>query len=133
MNTEFKINGLQIETARLILRPFRQTDLEVFFEYASVEGVDEMAGWVHHKNKEISQKILDLFILEDKTFAICLKSNHKVIGSLGIEKYGFKPYRKIESETTFGTKEQTILNLILNPNKNFKLVYSHPETLVIEK
>ncbi len=92
-----------------------------------------MAGWVHHKNKEISQKILDLFILEDKTFAICLKSNHKVIGSLGIEKYGFKPYRKIESETTFGTKEQTILNLILNPNKNFKLVYSHPETLVIEK
>lgn len=82
MNTEFKINGLQIETARLILRPFRQTDLEDFFEYASVEGVDEMAGWVHHKNKEISQKILDLFIFEDKTFAICLKSNHKVIGSL---------------------------------------------------
>lgn len=85
MNAEFKINGLQIETARLILRPFRQTDLEDFFEYASVEGVDEMAGWVHHKNKEISQKILDLFILEDKTFAICLKSNHKAIGSLGIE------------------------------------------------
>lgn len=71
-----------------------------------------MAGWVHHKNKEISQKILDLFILEDKTFAICLKSNHKAIGSLGIEKCGFKPYRKIESETTFGTKEQTILNLL---------------------
>lgn len=44
MNADFRINGKVIETERLILRPFRQTDLEDFYEYASVEGVGEMAG-----------------------------------------------------------------------------------------
>lgn len=47
MNAEFKINGLQIETERLMLRPFRRSDLYDFNEYASVEGVGEMAGWKH--------------------------------------------------------------------------------------
>ena len=90
MNAEFKINGIQIETDRLLLRSFKPSDLDDFYEYDSVEGVGEMAGWKHHENKEISQVILDNFIAEDKTFAICLKSNHKVIGSLGIEKYGLE-------------------------------------------
>ena len=88
MNTNFKINGIVIETERLILRPFEQSDLDDFYEYASVEGVGEMAGWKHHENKEKSQSILDLFITEDKTFAIVLKENNKVIGSLGVEELG---------------------------------------------
>ena len=90
MNAVFKLNGLQIETERLILRPFRQTDLDDFYEYASVEGVGEMAGWKHHQSKEESQQILNRFIENDKTFAIVLKSNNKVIGSLGIEEYGME-------------------------------------------
>lgn len=202
MNAEFKINGKIIETNRLVLRPFKQSDLEDFFEYASVEGVGEMAGWHHHENKQKSQEILNLFIDEDKVFAICLKSSGKVIGSLGVEKYGleekltefngylgreigyvlskdywgnglmpeavsavinylfneigldflicgyflfngqskrvqekcgFKPYRKVELETRMGTKEQTILNLLINPNKNITFNFSHPETLIYKK
>ena len=50
MNAEFRINGKEIETERLVLRAFRQSDLEDFFEYASVDGVGEMAGWQHHEN-----------------------------------------------------------------------------------
>lgn len=90
MNAEFKINGSVIETERLILRPFRKTDLDDFYEYASREGVGEMAGWRHHESKDKSQEILDRFIDEDKTFALCLKENGKVIGSLGVEKYGME-------------------------------------------
>lgn len=90
MNAFFKLNGLQIETERLILRPFRQTDLDDFYEYASVEGVGEMAGFKHHQNKEESKQILNRFIENDKTFAIVLKKDNKVIGSLGIEKYGME-------------------------------------------
>lgn len=202
MNANFKINGIVIETERLILRPFKQSDLDDFYEYASVEGVGEMAGWKHHENKEKSQSILDLFINEDKTFAIVLKENNKVIGSLGVEEYGmeqalseffdyqgreigyvlskdywgkglmpeavkaaidylfnvqkldfltcgyyefnnqskkvqekcgFKPYRKLVMETRLGTKEQGILNLLVNPNKNIKLIFSHPETLIFNQ
>ena len=199
MNADFKINGYVIETQRLILRPFKQSDLKDFYEYASVEGVGEMAGWQHHENIEKSQEILNHFIEEDKTFAIVLKENNKVIGSLGVEKYGmeealtefngyegreigyvlskehwgkglmpeavksvidylfnhlnldfltcgyydfnsqskrvqekcgFKPYRKLVMTTRMGTEEPGVLNLLINPNKNIKLNFSHPETLI---
>lgn len=87
MNAEFKLNGKKLETDRLILRPFNQNDLDDLFEYASVDGVGERAGWFHHKSKEESQSILDMFIKKDKDFAVCLKENNKVIGSIGVEKY----------------------------------------------
>lgn len=202
MNAVFSINGKIIETERLILRAFEMKDLDDFFEYASVAGVGEMAGWHHHENKEISLSILKMFIEQDKTFAICLKENNKVIGSLGIEKYGmedalteffnyqgkeigyvlskdywgkgimpeavkavidylfteqdldfltcgyydfneqskrvqqkcgFKPYRKLTMDTRMGTREPGVLNLLLNPNKSIKLIFSHPETLIYEE
>ena len=90
MNAEFKINNKIIETKRLILRAFTLKDLDDFYEYASVEGVGERAGWAHHKSKQKTQEILERFIAEDKTFAICLKKDGKVIGSLGVEKYGLE-------------------------------------------
>lgn len=199
MNADFKINGKIIETKRLIIRQFEQGDLDDFYEYASVDGVGQMAGWNPHENKEKSQEILNMFIEENKTFALFHRDDKKVIGSLGIEKYkreneltefnnyigrelgfvlskdywgkglmpeavnavinylfnelnydfltsgyfifnnqskrvqekcGFKPYRKLIIETRMGTKEDTILNLIINPNKNIKLNFSHPETLI---
>ena len=46
------------------------------------------------------------------------------------EKCGFKPYRKLVMDTRLGTKESGILNLLINPNKNISLVFSHPETLI---
>ena len=88
MNAEFKLNGKIIETERLVLRPFKWDDLDDFFAYASVEGVGEMAGWPHHENKDKSKEILTRFIEEDKTFALCLKENGRVVGSLGVEFYG---------------------------------------------
>lgn len=88
MNVNFKINGVIIETERLILRSFRHSDLKDFYEYASVNGVGEMAGWCHHKNIEETQSILDGFIDNDRTFALVSKGDNKVIGSLGVEKYG---------------------------------------------
>jgi ribosomal-protein-alanine N-acetyltransferase len=90
MNASFKISDLVIETERLVLRPFRQSDLLDFYEYASIPGVGEMAGWKHHETIEKTQEILDMFIKEDKTFAIVFKKNNKVIGSIGIEKYGLE-------------------------------------------
>ena len=90
MNAIFEIKGKVIETERLILRPFIASDLDDLYEYASVDGVGEMAGWRHHESKEKTAEILENFIFEDKTFAICLKENGKVIGSLGVEKYGLE-------------------------------------------
>ena len=90
MNANFTINGKQIETERLILRPFFESDLKDFNEYASVDGVGEMAGWSHHQSIEESKEILEKFIKVDEDFAICLKENGKVIGSFGVMEYGLE-------------------------------------------
>lgn len=85
MNANIDISNIVLKTKRLVLRPWRQEDLDDFFEYASVDGVGQMAGWTPHQNKEESQQILDSFIDHKKTFA--LEYDEKVIGSLGIEEY----------------------------------------------
>ena len=88
MNAEINISNVILETDRLILRAWEITDLDDFFEYASVEGVGEKAGWEHHKSKNKSLEILKMFMEEKKVFAIVLKENQKAIGSIGIEELG---------------------------------------------
>lgn len=89
------VTNIRIETERLVLRPWQPSDLEDLYAYASVEGVGEMAGWSFHKNKEESQTILNSFIEHKKTFALELKENGCVIGSLGIE--GFEEEAFLDS------------------------------------
>lgn len=79
------VTNICIETERLILRPWRESDLEDLYAYASVDGVGEMAGWSHHKSMDESKTILGLFIRGKKTFALELKETGRVIGSLGME------------------------------------------------
>lgn len=85
MNAAIDVTGIRIETQRLIIRPWQESDLDDLYEYASVPGVGEMAGWCHHKSREESRQILDMFIRNRKTLALELKENGKAIGSLGIE------------------------------------------------
>ncbi len=91
MNAPIDVTNIRIETERLILRPWRESDLHDLFEYASVEGVGEMAGWPHHTSLDISETILNLFIREKKTLALELKETGKVIGSLGLEELSPDP------------------------------------------
>ena len=88
MNVEIDVSNVILRTERLTLRPWATDDLADFYEYASVDGVGQMAGWNPHKNIEESREILQMFISEKKTFA--LELNGKVVGSLGIEKYNEK-------------------------------------------
>lgn len=85
MNAQIDITDVKLESERLILRPWRETDLNDFYEYARVDGVGQMAGWLPHGNKETSKSILLHFIENKNCFA--LEHCGKAIGSLGIEKY----------------------------------------------
>jgi len=85
MNAVVDISETILETERLILRAWKQEDLEAFFEYASVDGIGQMAGWPPHKSIEESQIILKRFIEGKRTFALVDKETGKVIGSLGLE------------------------------------------------
>lgn len=39
MNKNIDISNVTLRTERLLLRPWRESDLDDFFEYASVDGV----------------------------------------------------------------------------------------------
>ena len=79
------VTDIRIETERLILRAWQESDLNDFYEYARVDGVGQMAGWLPHDSVETSKSILESFITHRKTFALELKESGKVIGSLGLE------------------------------------------------
>ena len=96
MNAPVDISNTVLYTERLILRPWRQDDLEDFYEYASVDGVGQMAGWLPHKNIDESKMILDDFIKGKKTFA--LEYEGKAIGSLGIEEYNEEKFPELKDK-----------------------------------
>lgn len=85
MNAHIDVTNIRIETQRLILRPWRESDLSDLYAYASVNGVGEMAGWNHHKSMDESRSILNMFIQGRKTLALELKETGRVIGSIGLE------------------------------------------------
>ena len=85
MNAPFDVTGVCIETERLILRPWQESDVEDFNEYASVDGVGQRCGWLPHQSIAESRMILKQFMEEKKTFALQLKESGKVIGSIGLE------------------------------------------------
>lgn len=74
------------ESKRLVMRPFRQSDINDFFEYAKNPEVGPNAGRKPHETKLDTQKILDIFMGNkgDIIFAPELKENGKVIGSVGL-------------------------------------------------
>ena len=75
---------MHIETERLVLRFWHEDDLNDFYEYASVDGVGERAGWKHHESVDESRKILQqMFVGQKDVLAVTLKSTGKVIGSVG--------------------------------------------------
>lgn len=75
-----------LETDRLILRDWKTQDLDDFYEYAKCLEVGPNAGWKPHACKEETEKILKSFMETCDTWAIQLKENNKVIGSIGLHK-----------------------------------------------
>ena len=73
-----------LETSSLLLRPFRMSDLNDFYEYAKRPEVGPNAGWPPHPNKLHSAKILRSFLKAGDVYAIVLKEEAKVIGSIGL-------------------------------------------------
>jgi len=102
MNATVDVTNIRIETPRLILRPWRESDLADLYDYASIPGVGEMAGWCHHESEETSRMILSSFIQNKKTLALEWKENGKVIGSLGLEEMRPDPVKGERHGREFG-------------------------------
>ncbi|WP_417186014.1 GNAT family N-acetyltransferase [Bacteroides sp.] len=74
-----------IETERLLLRPFQESDAEAFFKCCQNPNIGNNAGWKPHGSLEESQEILrSVFISQSGIWAIILKEDGRLIGSVGI-------------------------------------------------
>ncbi len=93
MNKPIDISQAVLKSDRLTLRPWWESDLLDFHEYARVDGVGQMAGWKPHRNLEESSTVLEMFIRGKHVFA--LEHKGKVIGSVGIEPYNEENYPEL--------------------------------------
>lgn len=73
-----------IETERLILRPWQETDAENLYEYAKNPAVGPIAGWQVHTSVENSLDIIKNVLSSDETYAVCLKTDNQAIGSISL-------------------------------------------------
>ena len=87
------------ETERLRLRPFKETDAKDCFCYAKDPRVGPMAGWKPHKSIEESLETIKNVLMAPENYAVVLKAENKVIGSIGLKKSEFA---KREDELELG-------------------------------
>jgi [ribosomal protein S5]-alanine N-acetyltransferase len=97
----------ELITERLILREWKETYSKDLYEYAKSEAVGPNAGWPPHRSEEESKEIIKMFIANNDSYAIVLKSENKVIGSIGL--HDRKPDNKL---TELKQKE---IGYVLNP------------------
>lgn len=75
---------MQLETDRLLLRPWLSSDAESLYEYAKDPSVGPIAGWPPHTSVENSLEIIRGVLSADETYAVCLKEDGIAIGSIGL-------------------------------------------------
>jgi len=75
---------MQLETKRLILRSWLESDAECLYNYAKNPDIGPIAGWPVHTSIENSREIIKNVLSADETYAVCLKKDNKAIGSVGL-------------------------------------------------
>ena len=73
-----------LETKRLILRPWKDSDAKECYKYASDVRVGPAAGWLPHNSEDESRIIINEVLSKPETFAIVLKETNLPIGSIGL-------------------------------------------------
>lgn len=73
-----------IETERLVLRPWQESEAEILFKYACDPDVGPIAGWLPHTSVEYSLEIIRTIFAAPETYAVVLKETGEPIGSCGI-------------------------------------------------
>lgn len=73
-----------METERLILRPRCEDDAESLYSFAKNPAIGPIAGWPPHTSVENSREIIRNVLSVNETYAVCLKTDNKAIGSIGL-------------------------------------------------
>ena len=92
----------KIETARLILRRWEESDAENMFKYASAPDMGPIAGWPPHKSIEESREVIKNVLCGSQCYAVCLKESNVAIGSIELKLNGFTDMTDNDDECELG-------------------------------
>ena len=91
-----------LETERLILRQWHETDAYDLYKYACDPDVGLIAGWLPHKSLEESRQVIKNILCTKESYAMCLKSDNKAIGSISLKLKGQTDITDKEDECELG-------------------------------
>lgn len=91
-----------LETKRLILRPWEESDAEDLYKYASNPDVGPIAGWPSHQSIAESSDIIKNVLSGKECYAICLKEDGKAIGAIELLLNGHTDMTERDDECELG-------------------------------
>lgn len=74
-----------LETKRLILRPWQESDAAELYQYASNPAIGPAAGWPVHTSVANSREIIKTVFSAPETYAVVLKKTQRPVGSIGLK------------------------------------------------
>ena len=91
-----------LETERLILRRWEESDAESLFQYAKDPDVGPIAGWPSHQSVEESLDVIRNVFNGPEAYAICLKKDNKAIGAIELKLNGQTDMTERDDECELG-------------------------------
>lgn len=91
-----------LETERLILRRWEESDAEDLYKYASNPDVGPIAGWPPHQSLDESKDVIKNVLNGKEAYAICLKEDGKVIGAIELKLNGHTDITEKDDECELG-------------------------------
>jgi RimJ/RimL family protein N-acetyltransferase len=77
---------MELETERLILRPWKESDAEECYRYARDDRVGPAAGWPVHTSAEYSRQVIRDVLMKPETYAVVWKETGLPVGSIGLHR-----------------------------------------------
>lgn len=93
---------MQLQTERLLLRPWREADAPMLYAHASDPLMGPAAGWQPHTSVENSREIIHNVLSAEENLAVVLKTTGEVIGSVGVMRSGRGHTQISEDEAELG-------------------------------
>lgn len=91
-----------LETERLILRRWEESDAEDLYEYASDPDVGPIAGWSAHQSLDESRDVIKNVFNGKEAYAVCLKEDGKAIGAIELMLKGHTDMTDRDDECEMG-------------------------------
>ena len=91
-----------LETKRLILRRWEESDAENLYEYAKDPDVGPIAGWPPHKSVAESLDVIRNVFNGEEAYAVCLKEDGKAIGAIELKLNGHTDMTDRDDECELG-------------------------------